>query len=58
MHLWSYRLVQNWFCNVTYSEEEVLDGSFDISGLLSFDPASMGLTVPGAETPSLQQSAN
>ena len=28
MHLWSYRLVQNWFfCNVTYSEEEVLDGS-------------------------------
>src|SRR6185503_12164020 len=32
--------------------------SFDISGLLSFDPASMGLTVPGAETPSLQQSAN
>src|SRR6185503_12907523 len=32
--------------------------SFDISGLLSFDPASMGLTIPGAETPSLQQSAN
>ena len=27
MHLWSYRLVQNWFCNVTCSEEEVLDGS-------------------------------
>ena len=31
---------------------------FDISGLLSFDPASMGLTIPGAETSSLQQSAN
>ena len=27
MHLWGYRLVQNWFCNVTCSEEEVLDGS-------------------------------
>ena len=28
MHLWSYRLVQNWFCNVTCSEEEeVLDSS-------------------------------
>ena len=25
MHLWSYRLVQNWFCNVTCSEE-VLGG--------------------------------
>src|SRR6185436_3893411 len=31
---------------------------FDISSFLSFDPASMGLTVPGAKTPSLQQSAN
>src|SRR6185503_7079473 len=30
----------------------------DISGLLSFDPASMGLTAPGAKAPSLQQSAN
>ena len=27
MHLWGYRLVQNWFCNVTCSEEEVLGGS-------------------------------
>ena len=27
MHLWGYRLVQNWFWNVTCSEEEVLDGS-------------------------------
>ena len=27
MHLWDYRLVQNWFYNVTCSEEEVLDGS-------------------------------
>ena len=27
MHLWSYRLVQNWFCNVTCSEEEALGGS-------------------------------
>ena len=27
MHLWSYQLVQNWFCNVTCSEEEVLGGS-------------------------------
>ena len=27
MHLWSYRLVLNWFCNVTCSEEEVLGGS-------------------------------
>ena len=26
MHSWSYRLVQNWFCNVTCSEE-VLGGS-------------------------------
>jgi len=26
VHLWSYRLVQNWFCNVTCSEE-VLGGS-------------------------------
>ena len=26
MHLWSYRLVQNWFCNVTCSEE-ALGGS-------------------------------
>ncbi|XP_039855145.1 uncharacterized protein LOC120713206 [Panicum virgatum] len=32
--------------------------SFDISGLLSFDPASMGLIVPGAEALPLQQSAN
>src|SRR6185436_4101665 len=31
---------------------------FDISSFLSFDPASMGLTVPGAEAPSLQQPAN
>ena len=27
MHLWGYRLVQNWFCNVTCSEEEALGGS-------------------------------
>ena len=28
MHLWGNRLVQNWFCNVTCSEEEeVLGGS-------------------------------
>ena len=27
MHLWGYRLVQNWFCNITCSEEEVLDDS-------------------------------
>ena len=27
MHLGSYRLVQNWFCNVTCSEEEVLGDS-------------------------------
>ena len=27
MHLWGYRLVQNWFWNVTCSEEEMLDGS-------------------------------
>ena len=28
MHIWSYRLVQNWFCNVTCSEEEeALGGS-------------------------------
>ena len=27
MHLWDYRLVQNWFCNVTCSGEEVLVGS-------------------------------
>ena len=27
MHLWSYRLVQNWFCSVTCSEEEALGGS-------------------------------
>ena len=26
MHLWGYRLVQNWFCKVTCSEE-VLGGS-------------------------------
>ena len=27
MHLWGYRLVQNWFCDVICSEEEVLGGS-------------------------------
>ena len=27
MFLWGYRLVQNWFRNVTCSEEEVLGGS-------------------------------
>ena len=27
MHLWSYRLIQNWFCYVTRSEEEALGGS-------------------------------
>ena len=31
---------------------------FNISDLLSFDPASMGLTALGAKVPSLQQSAN
>ena len=31
---------------------------FDISGLLSFDPTSMGLTVPGAKASPVQQSAN
>ena len=27
MLLWGYRLVQNWFCSVTCSEEEALGGS-------------------------------
>ena len=31
---------------------------FDISDLLYFDPASMGLTALGAKVPSSQQSAN
>ena len=31
---------------------------FDILDLLSFDPATMGLTALGAKVPSLQQSAN
>ena len=25
MHLWGYRLIQNWFCNVTCSEEVLGD---------------------------------
>ena len=36
----------------------IFSQGFDISNLLSFDPASMGLTTPGAEVPTPQQSAN
>ena len=36
----------------------IFSQGFDISDLLSFDPATMGLTALGAKAPSLQQSAN
>ena len=36
----------------------IFSQGFDISNLLSFDPASMGLTTPGAKVPTPQQSAN
>ena len=36
----------------------IFSQGFDISDLLSFDPASMGLTTPGAKVPTPQQSAN
>ena len=43
MHLWGYRLIQNWFCNVTYSEE-VLGGS-EATVLLELVLTSRTLTV-------------
>ena len=36
----------------------IFSQDFDISNLLSFNPASMGLTTPGAKVPTPQQSAN
>ena len=36
----------------------IVSQGFDISDLLSFDPASMGMTTPGAKVPTPQQSAN
>ena len=36
----------------------IFSHGFDILNLLSFDPASMGLTTPGAKVPTPQQSAN
>ena len=36
----------------------IFSQGFDISNLLSFDLASMGLTTPGAKVPTPQQSAN
>ena len=36
----------------------IFSQGFDISNLLSFDPASMGLTTSGAKVPTPQQSAN
>ena len=36
----------------------IFSQGFDISDLLSFDPATMGLTALGAKVPSSQQSAN
>jgi len=36
----------------------IFSQGFDISNLLSFGPASMGLTTPGAKVPTPQQSAN
>ena len=36
----------------------IFSQGFDISDLLSFDPATMGLTALGAKVPTPQQSAN
>src|SRR6185437_4267748 len=36
----------------------IISQGFDISDLLSFDPATMGLTALGAKVSSLRQSAN
>jgi hypothetical protein len=54
MHLWSYRLVQNWFCNVTYFEEEALGGSGAII-LLELVLTSRTLTVSACLPPSVHQ---
>ena len=40
------------------TQTSIFSQGFDISDLLSFDPATMGLTALGAKVPSLQQSAN
>ena len=45
MHLWSYRLVQNWFWNVTCSEEEEELGGSEAIVLLELVLTSRASTV-------------